>query len=120
MRFFTFASVTVAFISTVSAKMGFGACPETVPMKTWYDCFGPSGFRLDRYYHHEILAIDNQLDQLIGQAKKFGLKIPFDVACDDLGTLPPFNRIAKAIFEEAEAEDASQTEADGKNFNYPN
>jgi len=52
-------------------------------------------------------------------AKKFGLKIPLNVACDDLGTVPPFNEIAKAIFNAAEAADASQTVADGKNFNYP-
>ena len=33
--------------------------------------------------------------------------------------MPPFNAIAKAIFDAAEAADASQTLADGKNFNYP-
>ena len=33
--------------------------------------------------------------------------------------MPPFNAIAKAIFEAAEGVDASQTLADGKNFNYP-
>jgi hypothetical protein len=37
MRFIKFAAVTVAFIASVSAKIGFGSCPETVPMKTWTD-----------------------------------------------------------------------------------
>jgi hypothetical protein len=52
-------------------------------------------------------------------AKKFGLKIPLDVACDDLGTVPPFNQIAKAIYEAAQDADATQSLADGTNFNYP-
>ena len=52
-------------------------------------------------------------------AKQFNLKLPLNVACDDLGAVPPFNAIAKAIFEAAEGVDASQTLADGKNFNYP-
>jgi hypothetical protein len=66
MRFITFAAVTVAFISSVSAKVSFGSCSETVPMKTWNDYSGGNGFASDQFYHHEILAIDMQLDQLIG------------------------------------------------------
>jgi hypothetical protein len=119
MRFITFAAVTVAFIASASAKIGFGSCPETVPMRTWTDYSGGNGFAEDQFYYHEIIAIDNQFDQLLGMAKKFGLKIPLDVACDDLGTVPPFNQIAKAIYDAAQAADATQTLADGKNFNYP-
>ena len=119
MRFITFAAVTVAFIASASAKIGFGSCPETVPMKTWTDYSGGNGFGVDQFYNHEIIAIDKQFDQLLGMAKKFNLKIPLDVACDDLGTVPPFNQIAKAIFEAAEAEDDAQNLADGTNFNYP-
>jgi hypothetical protein len=119
MRFITFAAVTVAFIASVSAKIGFGSCPETVPMRTWTDYSGENGFAEDQFYYHEIIAIDNQFDQLLGMAKKFGLKIPLDVACDDLGTVPPFNQIAKAIYEAAQDADANQTLADGTNFNYP-
>jgi hypothetical protein len=119
MRFITFAAVTVAFIASASAKIGFGSCPETVPMRTWTDYSGGNGFAEDQFYYHEIIAIDNQFDQLLGMAKKFGLKIPLDVACDDLGTVPPFNQIAKAIYEAAQDADATQTLADGTNFNYP-
>ena len=119
MRFITFAAVTVAFIASVSAKIGFGSCPETVPMRTWTEYSGGNGFAEDQFYYHEIIAIDNQFDQLLGMAKKFGLKIPLDVACDDLGTVPPFNQIAKAIYEAAQDADATQTLADGTNFNYP-
>ena len=120
MRFITFAAVTVAFIASVSAKIGFGSCPETVPMKTWTDyTHASTGFAQDQFYYHEIVAIDKQFDQLLGLAKQFNLKLPLNVACDDLGTVPPFNAIAKAIFDAAEAADASQTLADGKNFNYP-
>ena len=98
MRFITFAAVTVAFIVSVSAKVGFGSCPETVPMKTFTDYSDvATGFAEDQFYFHEIIAIDNQFDQLLGMAKKFGLKIPLNVACDDLGTVPPFSQIAKAI-----------------------
>ena len=92
MRIITFAAVTVAFIASVSAKIGFGSCPETVPMKTWDDYTAVStGFDVEQFYYHEIIAIDKQFDQLLGMAKKFGLKVPLDVACDDLGTVPPFN-----------------------------
>jgi len=35
MRFIKFAVVTVAFIASVSAKIGFGSCPETIPMIAW-------------------------------------------------------------------------------------
>jgi hypothetical protein len=62
MRFITFAAVTVAFIASVSAKIGLGSCPETVPMKTWTDYSGASGFASDQFYYHEIIAIDNQFD----------------------------------------------------------
>jgi hypothetical protein len=71
MRFITFAAVTVAFIASVSAKIGFGSCPETVPMKTWADYAesDESRFGWDQFYYHEIVAIDNQFDQLLGLAK---------------------------------------------------
>ena len=60
MKFITFAAVTVAFIASVSAKLGFGSCP-TVPMKTWDDYTHVStGFAKDQFYYHEIIAIDSQ------------------------------------------------------------
>lgn len=104
MRLITFAAVTVAFIASVSAKIGFGSCPETVPMKTWTDYSdAATGFGNTQFYYHEVIAIDNQFEQLLGLAKKFNLKLPLNVGCDDLGTVPPFSQIAKAIFDAAEA-----------------
>jgi hypothetical protein len=117
MRFITFAAVTVAFIASVTAKIGFGSCPETVPMKTWENYTGVIAKK--KFYFHEIVAIDKQFVDLIEMAKKFGLKIPLDITCDDLGTVPPFSQIAKALYDEAEAEDAEQGLADGVIFNYP-
>jgi hypothetical protein len=124
MRFFTFAAVTVAFIASVSAKIGLGACPESVPMIDWTEYTnGNIGFLQEHFYNHEIIAMDAQFEQLLGLATKFGAKIPLNVQCDDLGTVPPFSQIAQAIKEAADAAataaGTTQTEADGVKFNYP-
>ena len=117
MRFITFAAVTVAFIASVTAKIGFGSCPENIPMKTWTDY--TTSIAKKQFYFHEFVAIDKQFVDLIEMAKKYGLKIPLDITCDDLGTIPPFSQIAKALYDEVEAEDADQNLADGVIFNYP-
>ena len=52
-------------------------------------------------------------------ATKFGLKLPLNIGCDDFGTVPPYNQIAKAIYDAAQAKDSGQRKANGKNFNYP-
>jgi hypothetical protein len=123
MKFIRFAAVTVAFIASVSAKLGFGSCPD-VPAKTWDDYTHVStGFAKDQYYYHEIIAIDNQLNWIIETLKKFGFEgfdiQRFNFACDDMSTSFAFDGIAKAVYDAAEAADASQTKADGKNFNWP-
>ena len=123
MKFIRFAAVTVAFIASVSAKLGFGSCPD-VPAKTWDDYTHVStGFAKDQYYYHEIIAIDNQLNWIIEMLKKVGyggfdIQI-FNFACDDMSTGRAFKKLPKAIYDAAEAADASQTKADGKNFNWP-
>jgi hypothetical protein len=121
MRFFTFAAVTVAFVvSTVSAKIGFGSCSETISQTSWTAYSdGTTGFAQDHFYNHEIIAMDAQFDQLLGLATKFGVKIPFDIQCTDLGTVPPFNELAKAVKSAADAAFPGQTAADGVKFNYP-
>jgi hypothetical protein len=69
MKFIRFVAVTVAFIASVSAKLGFGSCPD-VPSKTWDDyTHASTGFGREQFYYHEIVAIDNQFDQLLGLAK---------------------------------------------------
>jgi hypothetical protein len=120
MKFITFAAVTVAFIASVSAKLGFGSCPD-VPTKTWDDySHASTGFAKDQFYYHDIIAFDNQLHWIIEMAKKFQDNfLGFNIACDDMTTiLPGLQEISKGIFDAAEAADASQTVADGKNFNY--
>lgn len=120
MRFFTFAAVTVAFVCSVSAKIGFGACSETIPTTSWTAYSnGNTGFAQDHFYNHEIIAMDAQFQQLLGLATKFGVKIPVDVQCADLGTVPPFNELAKAVKSSADAAFPGQTAADGIKFNYP-
>jgi len=124
MRFFTFAAVTVAFIASVSAKVGLGACPTTVPMIDWTEYSnGNTGFLQDHFYRHEIIAMDTQFEQLLGLASKFGAKIPLNVQCDDLGTVPPFSQIAQGIKtaadEAATSAGTTQDVADGINFNFP-
>jgi hypothetical protein len=60
MRFFTFAAVTIAFVASVSAKVGFGACSETVPTISWAEYSDATyGFAQDNFYNHEIIAIDS-------------------------------------------------------------
>jgi len=60
MKFIRFAAVTVAFIASVSAKLGFGSCPD-VPTKTWDDyTHASTGFARKQYFNREILAIDSQ------------------------------------------------------------
>jgi hypothetical protein len=120
MRFFTFAAVTVAFVASVSAKVGLGACPTDLPMIDWTEYTnGNTGFAQDHFYHHEIIAMDSQFEQLVALAEKFGAKIPVDIDCADLGTVPPFNQIAAGIKEAADAASSGQTAANGVNFNYP-
>ena len=105
MRFFTFAAVTVAFVASVSAKIGFGSCPESVPMIDWTEYSNDNtGFPQDHFYNHEIIAMDAQFEQLLGLASKFGVKVPLNVQCDDLGTVPPFSQIAQGIKEAAESD----------------
>ena len=120
MKFITFAAVTVAFIASVSAKLGFGSCPN-VPTKTWDDySHASTGFAKDHFYYHEIIAFDNQLHWLIEMLKKVGYDfLSINIHCDDISTMYDFNQIAKGIYDAAEAADASQTKADGKNFNWP-
>jgi hypothetical protein len=120
MKFITFAAVTVAFIASVSAKLGFGFCPD-VPTKTWDDySHASTGFAKDQYYYHEIIAFDKQLDWIIEMLKKVGYDfLSINIHCDDISTMYDFNQIAKGIYDAAEAADASQTKADGKNFNWP-
>ena len=118
MKFISFAAVTVAFIASVSAKLGFGSCPD-VPTKTWDDySHASTGFAKDQFYYHEFIAFDNQFIWIIETLKKFGVDYLSINPCDDLGIVA-FNEIAKAIYDAAEAADASQTKADGKNFNWP-
>ena len=120
MRFFTFAAVTVAFVASVSAKIGFGACSENVPTTSWAEYSDTTyGFAQDHFYNHEIMALDSQLEKLLGLASKFGVKLPFDVQCGDLGTIPPFNELAKAVKSAMDQIDSTQTQADGIKFNYP-
>ena len=95
MRFITFAAVTVAFIASVSAKIGFGSCPTNIPRTTFAEYTNVvSGFATDDLYYHEIIAIDKQFETLIPLLGKFGFKVPLNIACDDLGTMPPFSTIA--------------------------
>ena len=107
MRLITFAFVTVAFIASVSTKIGFGSCPESIPMKAWVNNLTGRGystdFDLSQPYNHEFIAIDKQFDQLLEMASKFGLKLPLNIGCDDFGTVPPYNKIAKAIYDAAQA-----------------
>lgn len=120
MRFFTFAAATVALVCSVSAKIGFGSCSETVPTTDWATYSnGNTGFVQDHFYNHEVVAMDAQFNQLLGMASKFGVKIPVDVQCADLGTVPPFNELAKAVKSAADAAFPGQTAADGIKFNYP-
>ena len=121
MKFIKFAAVTVAFIASVSAKLGFGFCPD-VPTKTWDDySHASTGFAKDQFYYHDIIAFDKQLHWIIEMAQKFQDNfLGFNIACDDITTiLPGLQEISKGIFDAAEAADASQTKADGKNFNWP-
>jgi len=119
MRFITFAAVSVAFIASVSAKIGFGSCSETVHTRNWDYYSGPFSYSYNTYINHEIIAIDKQFDQLLGMAEKFGFKLPLDVACGDLGTVPPFSQIAKAIFDDPTANDDDPAyPADGTNFRF--
>jgi hypothetical protein len=62
--------------------------------------------------------MDKQLDQLLPLLGTFGFKLPLNLQCDDLATIPPFSVIAKTVFDKAEALDSSQTVADGTNFNF--
>lgn len=104
MRFITFAAVTVAFIASVSAKIGFGSCPTNLPRTTFAEYTdATTGFATDDLYYHEIIAMDKQFDSLIPLLGKFGFKLPLNIQCDDLGTIPPFKMIAQAVFEAAEA-----------------
>lgn len=109
MRFITFAAVTTAFIASVSAKIGFGSCPTNHQRINFgeYTDEVTIGFEDDHVYNHEIIAIDKQFDSLIPLLGKFGFKIPLNIQCDDLGTIPPFSMIAQAVKEAADAADAT-------------
>jgi hypothetical protein len=119
MRIIAFATLTVAFLASVSAKIGLGACPTNTPLKTFADYTdADTGFGEYQYYNHEIIAIDKQFEQLIGLAGKFGFKVPANINCDDLSKFPPFSVVAQGVYDAAEAADASQTYTDGTQFNF--
>jgi hypothetical protein len=98
MKLVTVAALTIAFLASVSAKFNLGSCPVNLATKTFtHYNDGGTGFPANTYYHHEIIAIDKQLKDLLDSVGKSGFKLPMDLRCQDLGTVPPFSNVAKAV-----------------------
>lgn len=112
MKLLSFATLTVAFLATVTTKFNFGTCPGA-DLKG----LGFSDYKIAASVDHYFAAMDTGLLSLVENVESFGFNVAYDFQCGQLGEYEPWKTWAVAQ-QTAGAAATPKVVLDGKQFYY--